>query len=99
MVLDEIKSHRIAVDATTHFLFAVVFYISAFYHKREEAMDAAQYILDICRLHPSIRAEWDTNPGFYRAQLQYAIEVPEGMWPCLADKKKHVSEFLRAFFP
>jgi len=79
MVLDEIKSHRIAVDATTHFLFAVVFYISAFYHKREEAMDAAQYILDICRLHPSIRAEWDTNPGFYRAQLQYAIEVPEGM--------------------
>ncbi len=78
ILLDEIKSHRISMDAVMHFQFAFLYYVATFYHKQQEAKAAAQYILDICRLHPSIRTEWDKNPGFYREQLQYATEVPEG---------------------
>jgi len=78
ILLDEIKSHRVSVDAATHFQFAFLYYVATFYHKHQEAKAAAQYVIDICQLHPSIRAEWDTNPGFYRDQLRFATEVPEG---------------------
>ena len=77
-VLDEINAHRISVDSATHFLFAFYLYVATFFYKHEEAKAAAQYIFDICRLHPSIRAEWDANPAFYRTQLEFATEVPEG---------------------
>lgn len=79
ILLDEIKSHRVSVDAATHFQFAFLYYVATFYHKHQEAKAAAQYVIDICQLHPSIRAEWDTNPGFYRDQIRFATEVPEGM--------------------
>jgi hypothetical protein len=78
VLLDEIKSHRISVDSDVHFQVAFLFYVATFYYKHSEAKAAAEYLLDICRLHPSIRAEWDKNPGFYRDQLQFATEVPEG---------------------
>jgi len=77
-LLHEIKSHRISVDAYTHFQVAFMVYVATFYHKHHEAAAAAQYLLDICKLHPSIRAEWNQNAGFYRSQLQYTIQVPEG---------------------
>ena len=77
-LLHEIKSHRVSVDSEVHFQTAFLYYVATFYHKHDEAKAAAQYVLDICRLHPNIRAEWDKNPGFYKDQLQYAIQVPEG---------------------
>jgi hypothetical protein len=52
--------------------------VATFYHKHDEAKAAAQYVIDICNLHPNIRAEWDKNPSFYKNQLQFAIQVPEG---------------------
>lgn len=77
-ILDEINAYRISVPPTLHFQFAFLYYVATFYHKHHEAKAAADYILQLCQLHPSIRAEWDTKPAFYRDQLQFATEIPEG---------------------
>lgn len=77
-LLREIKSHRLHVDAYNHFQIAFMTYVATFYHKHGEAAAAAQYLLDICQVHPALKEQWNTNPAFYRAQLSHAVRVPEG---------------------
>jgi hypothetical protein len=77
-LLNEIKTHRVSVDSDVHFQVAFLYYVATFYYKHDEAKAAAQYVLDICNIHPTIKAEWNKNPGFYKDQLQFATEVPEG---------------------
>jgi hypothetical protein len=76
-LLREIKSHRLHVDPANHFQIAFMTYVATFYHRHSEAAAAAQYILDICKVHPSLKEQWNTNPAFYRAQLSHAVRVPD----------------------
>jgi hypothetical protein len=78
VLLNQIKSYKvnINVSACIHFDLAFQFYVTTFYYKHEESSSAAQYIIDICKMFPKIKNEWNKFPSFYREQLQHVVEIP-----------------------
>jgi hypothetical protein len=77
ILLDQFKSYTVHVGEDIHFQIAFHFYVITYYYKQEESVAAAQYIIDICKINPNMKREWNVNSQYYKEQLRYVIDVPE----------------------
>jgi hypothetical protein len=77
ILLDQIKSHNVHIGEHLQFQIAFQFYITTYYYKPEESAAAAQYIIDMCKINPNMKREWNNNSQYHKEQLKYVIDVPE----------------------
>lgn len=62
-----------AVD--TYFLILFSYYISSFYHKKNETLQILNHIMNLIQTNPNIKVEYEKNKDFYNSQFKYGYDL------------------------
>ena len=71
VLLKQIESNKANIDKNIYINILFSYYVSAFYHKPDEALSICNHIYDVIHTNSTMLIEFNKNKDFYNSQMKY----------------------------
>jgi hypothetical protein len=73
-VLNEIETYKVKINYEIYFSILFYYYLCTYYYKgKDEAKNIVNHIMELIRINPYIKKEYDKNSDFYKTNFNYVL--------------------------